>query len=92
LDTVKLICATLNQLRPAAGDYESRIVFVRDRPGHDFRYAMSIAKVERTFGWKPSRPFAVGLSETVAWYLANDAWCQSVLERGYNVARIGVRT
>jgi dTDP-glucose 4,6-dehydratase len=92
LDTVKLICATLNQLRPAAGGYESRIAFVKDRPGHDFRYAMSIAKVERAFGWKPSKPFALGLSETVAWYLANDAWCQSVLERGYNVARIGVRT
>jgi dTDP-glucose 4,6-dehydratase len=82
----------LNQLRPAAGGYESRIAFVKDRPGHDFRYAMSIAKVERAFGWKPSKPFALGLSETVAWYLANDAWCQSVLERGYNVARIGVRT
>jgi dTDP-glucose 4,6-dehydratase len=90
LDTVKLICATLNQLR--SGDYESRIVFVKDRPGHDFRYAMSIAKVEHMFGWKPSKPFDSGLSGTVAWYLANGAWCQSVLERGYNVARIGVRT
>jgi dTDP-glucose 4,6-dehydratase len=92
LDTVKLVRATLKELRPAAGDHESRIVFVKDRPGHDFRYAMSTAKVERTFGWKPSKPFDVGLSETVAWYLANGAWCRSVLERGYKVARIGVRT
>jgi dTDP-glucose 4,6-dehydratase len=92
LDTVRLVCATLKELRPAAGDQESRIVFVKDRPGHDFRYAMSTAKVEHMFGWKPSKPFDLGLSETVAWYLANGAWCQSVLERGYHVARIGVRT
>jgi len=92
LDTVKRVCAALKELLPAAGDHESRIVLVKDRPGHDFRYAMSTAKVERTFGWKPSKPFDVGLSETVAWYLANGAWCRSVLERGYSVARIGVRT
>jgi dTDP-glucose 4,6-dehydratase len=91
LDTVKLICANLNRLRPQPLNYERNITFVKDRPGHDFRYAMSIAKVEKALGWKPSITFDEGLKETVEWYLSNSEWCESVLERGYSLARIGVK-
>lgn len=91
LDTVKLICATLNQLSPGSQNYQNNIVFVKDRPGHDFRYAMSATEVKRKFGWTPTTSFEMGLSETVAWYLANRDWCQEILERGYKMSRIGSR-
>jgi dTDP-glucose 4,6-dehydratase len=52
---------------------------------------MNIAKVQRAFGWKPKKSFEAGLGEAIGWYLANEAWCQSVLERGDNMMRIGIR-
>lgn len=91
LDTVKMICAAMNRLRPGARSHEADIVFVKDRPGHDLRYSMSSAKAERELGWRPQKTFDDGLNEVVAWYVANEAWCKSVLSRGYAVARIGTR-
>jgi dTDP-glucose 4,6-dehydratase len=91
IDTVKMICARLGSLKPTTPGYESRITFVKDRPGHDLRYAMSREKAERVFGWRPRTGFNAGLSSTVAWYVENDAWCRSVLDRGYDGARIGTR-
>ena len=91
LDTVRMICAELDRLRPNSNRYESGITFVTDRPGHDLRYAMSADKATRIFGWKPTTRFEDGLGATVAWYLANDDWCRAVLARGYDVERIGTR-
>ena len=91
IDTVRQICSHLDRLHISPTRHESGICLVKDRPGHDLRYAMSIEKVRRAFGWTPTTPFNRGLGETVAWYLANDPWCNAVLERGYSVARIGVR-
>ena len=91
IDIVQQICAHLNRLHVSATRHESLIAFVEDRPGHDLRYAMSIDKVRRSFGWTPATPFDLGLGETVMWYLANGPWCNAVLERGYSVERIGVR-
>jgi len=91
IDTVRTICAQLDRLRPADRKYENGIAFVKDRPGHDFRYAMSVEKVTQTFGWSPKVPLQTGLVDTVEWYLANRDWCQAVLARGYDGARIGTK-
>ena len=70
------------------GSRADLIRFVADRPGHDFRYAMDIAKIDRELGWRPSRTFEEGLRETVAWYLENDAWWKP-LTRSYGGERLG---
>jgi dTDP-glucose 4,6-dehydratase len=90
IDTVRAICAHLDEQTPAAGSYAERIEFVRDRPGHDLRYAMASDKVHCLFGWCPQVRFAEGLAQTVTWYLDNRAWWADVLERGYAPVRIGV--
>ena len=92
IDTVRQLCRHLDRFAAAARPYESNITFVTDRPGHDFRYAMAIDKVRRALGWEPRMRFSEGLPLVIAWYLDNEAWWQSVLERGYGGARIGLRT
>jgi dTDP-glucose 4,6-dehydratase len=90
IEVVEAICATLDQLRPlGAGSYQSRIEFVNDRPGHDFRYAIDPAKAERELGWRQAIAFDSGIARTVAWYLENEAWWRDVLGRGYEPARRG---
>jgi dTDP-glucose 4,6-dehydratase len=72
----------------------SLITFVKDRPGHDHRYAIDGSKIERTLGWTPSRQFAEGLRQTIQWYLDNPGWVERVktgayrawLEQQYGVA------
>src|SRR5438067_13395900 len=72
IDVVRTICALLDRLRPRAGrSYAHLIQFVTDRPGHDRRYAMNIAKIRRELGWQPRESFETGLEKTVHWYLAN---------------------
>ena len=79
LEVVKTICAHLDRSRPrAGGSYSSLITFVKDRPGHDFRYAIDAGKIERELGWKPSETFESGLSRTVNWYLDNQPWVTEV--------------
>lgn len=90
IDTVKLLCGRLDKAAPRKGLHEAAITFVPDRPGHDFRYAMSIDKVRRVFGWSPEVGFDQGLSATVSWYLNNRDWWQAVLDRGYSAQRIGL--
>jgi dTDP-glucose 4,6-dehydratase len=90
LDTMRRICAILDRLSPTARPHEAAIKFVDDRPGHDLRYAMSIDKVRRTLGWEPGVSFSDGLQGTVDWYVNNRVWWQSILDRGYSGARIGL--
>jgi len=80
LDVVRIICATLDELRPWHGGrrYEELITFVPDRPGHDRRYAIDARKIERDLGWRPRETFETGIRKTVQWYLDNQAWVQSV--------------
>jgi dTDP-glucose 4,6-dehydratase len=82
LDVVKAICATLAQLRPGR-DYASQIAFVRDRPGHDRRYAIDARKIRGELGWAPAETFATGLERTVRWYLDNATWLESVQSGDY---------
>jgi dTDP-glucose 4,6-dehydratase len=74
IDLVRTLCALLDRLRPrAAGSYAELIHFVKDRPGHDRRYAMNIAKIGRELGWRPRESFESGLEKTVRWYIDNVA-------------------
>ena len=84
IDVVRATCALLDELRPAAqGSYARLITFVTDRPGHDRRYAIDAAKIERELGWRPAETFASGLRKTVAWYLENPQWLHTVQSGAY---------
>ncbi|EFP66124.1 dTDP-glucose 4,6-dehydratase [Ralstonia pickettii] len=84
LDVVYTLCDLLDELKPkAAGSYRDQITFVKDRPGHDRRYAIDARKLERELGWKPAETFETGLRKTVQWYLDNQAWVQDVVSGEY---------
>lgn len=91
LEVVQTICSILDDLRPLQKGkrYENLITFVRDRPGHDFRYAIDASKIERELGWRPEETFESGLQKTVAWYLDHRAWCEEVLGGSYSLERLG---
>ncbi|WP_439683308.1 dTDP-glucose 4,6-dehydratase [Cupriavidus oxalaticus] len=84
LDVVHTLCDLLDELRPkATGSYRDQITFVKDRPGHDRRYAIDARKLERELGWKPAETFESGMRKTVQWYLDNQAWVQDVMSGDY---------
>ncbi|MFK0166241.1 dTDP-glucose 4,6-dehydratase [Rhizobium sp. NPDC090279] len=85
LDVVQTICTILDELRPKAdgGRYSDQITFVKDRPGHDRRYAIDARKLERELGWKPKETFETGIRKTIAWYLANEDWVRNVASGAY---------
>lgn len=85
LDVVKTICAKLDALRPRADgqSYASQITFVKDRPGHDRRYAIDARKIERELGWKPQETFESGIQKTIQWYLDNHEWVDGVKSGDY---------
>ncbi len=84
LDIVHTVCALLDELRPdPAGSYKRLITHVKDRPGHDRRYAIDARKIERELGWRPAETFDTGIRKTVQWYLANAAWVAEVQSGGY---------
>jgi dTDP-glucose 4,6-dehydratase len=84
LDVVHTLCDLLDELQPkATGSYRDQITFVKDRPGHDRRYAIDARKLERELDWKPAETFETGLRKTVQWYLENQAWVQDVMSGQY---------
>lgn len=85
LDVVRTVCGILDELHPKTdgGRYESQIIFVEDRPGHDRRYAINTDKIERELGWKPSETFESGIRKTVRWYLDHQAWVRNVTSGAY---------
>jgi len=89
---VKTICALLDARRPLADGRarESLITYVKDRPGHDRRYAIDASRLKRELGWKPTVDFEQGIARTVDWYLDNAAWVKRVLDGSYRLERIGV--
>ena len=90
LDVVHTLCDELQKLKPrATGSYRDLITFVKDRPGHDLRYAIDASKIERELGWKPQETFETGLKKTIQWYLENEAWWSRVLNGNYKLERIG---
>jgi dTDP-glucose 4,6-dehydratase len=91
LVVVKTICGILDTLRPRpdGNPHESLITFVRDRPGHDRRYAIDASKLKDELDWTPSHTFETGIKETVRWYLENSTWVQGILDGSYKLERLG---
>jgi dTDP-glucose 4,6-dehydratase len=93
LEVVKTICDLLEELaseKPAGlNNYRDLITFVKDRPGHDVRYAIDASKIERELGWVPKETFETGLRKTVQWYLDNRQWWERVLSGAYRLERLG---
>jgi dTDP-glucose 4,6-dehydratase len=91
LDAVRLICALLDSRAPRADGkpYSSQIEFVKDRPGHDRRYAIDCARIQRELGWRPSESFESGLAKTVDWYVTNRSWCSEITSKRYARERLG---
>jgi dTDP-glucose 4,6-dehydratase len=84
IDVVQQICAILDRVQPRAGGrYAELITFVKDRPGHDRRYAIDSAKARKELGWRPQESFESGLEKTVRWYLANRAWTEDITSGAY---------
>ena len=91
LEVVRAICATLDAVAPDSriGPRETLITFVKDRPGHDKRYAIDPAKIGRELGWRPQETFETGLAKTVRWYLDNRSWWERIRSGVYRGERLG---
>ena len=91
IHVVKAICRILDQRQPLSSGEprESLITFVRDRPGHDRRYAIDATKLESELGWSPTQTFESGIEATVNWYLDNQSWVASILDGSYRMERLG---
>jgi len=85
LEVVRTLCAVLDELTPRADctSYSTQITFVKDRPGHDRRYAIDASKLERDLGWRPEETFETGIRKTIEWYLANRSWIDNVASGAY---------
>ena len=93
IEVVKKICQILDNLKPRedGNKYESLITFVKDRPGHDLRYAIDASKISKELNWRPQETFESGIQKTVEWYLDNLEWCQHVQDGSYQRERLGVK-
>ncbi|MBO6523622.1 MAG: dTDP-glucose 4,6-dehydratase [Balneolaceae bacterium] len=92
IDVVNTICSTLDILIPKESSYMEQITFVKDRPGHDYRYAIDASKIKKELGWTPDETFDTGIEKTINWYLSNLDWCEAVTHDNYNLERLGVKT
>ena len=89
IEVVKTICDVLQELRPRGSSYRDLITHVKDRPGHDMRYAIDAGKIQRELGWAPEETFESGIRKTVQWYLDNLDWSQRVQDGSYQRQRLG---
>jgi len=89
IELVRTLCSILDELHPGPHPYEENIRFVTDRPGHDLRYAIDAAKIERELGWTPTETFETGFRKTVTWYLENRSWWERILDGSYELERLG---
>jgi dTDP-glucose 4,6-dehydratase len=91
LEVVHTICDILDEMRPSSHSYRELIEFVRDRPGHDKRYAIDSSKLQHELSWHPQESFESGIRKTVDWYLQNaEGWCARVLDGSYRLERLGL--
>ena len=91
IEIVENICNVLDQKIPlkAGKLYRDQIVFVEDRPGHDFRYAIDATKIEKELGWRPKESFESGIKKTISWYLENKSWWEKIQKLKYKQERLG---
>ncbi len=91
LDLARSICGLLDEISPRSDgvSHDDAIIFVEDRPGHDFRYAIDASKIRDELGWKSMQAFEQGLRSTITWYLENRKWWQSILDGSYRLDRLG---
>ncbi len=93
IEVVKTICSLLEEMVPnkpqGVDQYLDLITYVKDRPGHDVRYAIDASKIDRELGWKPQETFESGIRKTVEWYLKNQEWWSRVLDGSYSRERLG---
>jgi dTDP-glucose 4,6-dehydratase len=91
LEVVNTICTLLDEFRPkSSGAYADQITFVKDRPGHDQRYAIDADKIQKELGWTPAESFESGFRKTVQWYLDHTDWVKKILDGEYQLERIGL--
>ena len=83
LDVVKTLCSILDELHAEGAPHDRLITYVKDRPGHDRRYAIDCAKLQNSFGWAPKESFGTGIRKTVQWYLDNPAWVEKIVSGEY---------
>jgi dTDP-glucose 4,6-dehydratase len=90
IEVVHSICDLLQDLCPQETNYRHLITYVKDRPGHDMRYAIDASKIQKELGWAPEETFETGIRKTVQWYLNNLDWCRRVQDGNYQRERLGV--
>ena len=92
LEIVTLICDIIDDIRPPKSikSRQQLITYVKDRPGHDFRYAMDISNIKKKLSWEPAESFESGLRKTIEWYVANTSWLTDIHEKEYQQQRLGV--
>ena len=94
IEVVKKICNILDKLISnklnGMASFSELITYVKDRPGHDVRYAINANKINRDLGWKPEESFESGILKTVQWYLTNNEWCENIQNESYKLERLGV--
>ena len=92
IQIVEAICAILdNEIPLGSGKlYNENIIFVEDRPGHDFRYAVNTSKIKKELGWDPKESFESGIQKTILWYLSNKSWWEKIQNQNYNQERLGL--
>ena len=92
IDIVKTICNLLDNIRPSENlkSYQELITFVKDRPGHDLRYAIDSSKLQNKLGWSPKETFETGIRKTIDWYLDNKTWWLDIQNNTYQQERLGV--
>jgi dTDP-glucose 4,6-dehydratase len=90
IELIKILCGHLDKLAPANTPHAEKIEFVKDRPGHDFRYAIDASKLRDELGWTPKRALEEGLEDTVRWYVQNWDWVEGIRQRGFHSERLGL--
>jgi dTDP-glucose 4,6-dehydratase len=93
LEIIDSICSLLDEKKPRKDQtsYQDLKIFVKDRPGHDYRYAIDCSKINRELGWKPKETFNTGINKTIDWYLENTNWCDHIFNKSYQRQRLGTQ-
>ncbi|MBS0241448.1 MAG: GDP-mannose 4,6-dehydratase, partial [Proteobacteria bacterium] len=90
LTVVETICGLMDEAAPANAPHKRLVTYVKDRPGHDMRYAIDASKLETELGWRARETFSTGIARTVRWYLDNEAWWQPLRKGVYSGERLGL--